>query len=117
MIRIAILDDEKADLEKEEQITRQYFDNRQAESELSLIHILFTKTPVKEQIICSVDLGINTDAVCTIMRADGTVLGDVYKRQVCDIRRTCKLKYRKVQKLIYLKRKFRMSWLWNRQKN
>ncbi|WP_244095164.1 IS200/IS605 family accessory protein TnpB-related protein, partial [Blautia wexlerae] len=32
-------------------------------------------TPVKEQIICSVDLGINTDAVCTIMRADGTVLG------------------------------------------
>ena len=25
--------------------------------------------------ICSVDLGINTDAVCTIMQADGTVLG------------------------------------------
>ena len=37
--------------------------------------ITLTKTPVKEQIICSVDLGINTDAVCTIMRADGTVLG------------------------------------------
>ena len=37
--------------------------------------VMFTKTPVKEQIICSVDLGINTDAVCTIMRADGTVLG------------------------------------------
>ena len=36
---------------------------------------MLTKTPVKEQIICSVDLGINTDAVCTIMRADGTVLG------------------------------------------
>ncbi|MFR8278152.1 MAG: hypothetical protein ACLVA3_03210 [Blautia wexlerae] len=34
-----------------------------------------TQTPVKEQIICSVDLGINTDAVCTIMRSDGTVLG------------------------------------------
>ena len=34
-----------------------------------------TQTPVKDQIICSVDLGINTDAVCTIMRADGTVLG------------------------------------------
>ena len=30
---------------------------------------------MKEQVICSVDLGINTDAVCTIMRADGTVLG------------------------------------------
>lgn len=35
MIRIAILDDEKADLEKEEQITRQYFYNRQAESEIA----------------------------------------------------------------------------------
>ncbi len=34
-----------------------------------------TKTPVKNQVVCSVDLGINTDAVCTIMRADGTVLG------------------------------------------
>ena len=33
------------------------------------------RTPVKEQTICSVDLGINTDAVCTIMRSDGTVLG------------------------------------------
>ena len=37
--------------------------------------VTLTKIPVKEQIICSVDLGINTDAVCTIMRADGTVLG------------------------------------------
>ena len=32
--------------------------------------VTLTKTPVKEQVICSVDLGINTDAVCTIMRAD-----------------------------------------------
>ena len=37
--------------------------------------VTLTQTPVKEQIICRVDLGINTDAVCTIMRADGTVLG------------------------------------------
>ena len=37
--------------------------------------VTLTQTPVKEQIICSVDLGINTDAVCTIMRSDGTVLG------------------------------------------
>ena len=37
--------------------------------------VTLTQTPVKGQIICSVDLGINTDAVCTIMRADGTVLG------------------------------------------
>ena len=34
-----------------------------------------SKTMVKEQVICSVDLGINTDAVCSIMRADGTILG------------------------------------------
>ena len=37
--------------------------------------VALTQTPVREKIICSVDLGINTDAVCTIMRADGTVLG------------------------------------------
>ena len=29
--------------------------------------------PVREQRICAVDLGINTDAVCSIMEADGTV--------------------------------------------
>lgn len=34
-----------------------------------------TKHAVNEQIICSIDLGINTDAVCTIMRSDGTILG------------------------------------------
>ena len=34
-----------------------------------------SKIAVKDQTICSVDLGINTDAVCTIMGSDGTVLG------------------------------------------
>ena len=37
--------------------------------------VILAKIPAKEQIICSVELGINTDAVCTIMRSDGTVLG------------------------------------------
>ena len=37
--------------------------------------MVLAKKPVKEQIICSVDLGLNTDAVCSIMDADGTVLG------------------------------------------
>ena len=37
--------------------------------------VTLSKTPVKEQVVCSVDLGINTDAVCTIMQADGTILG------------------------------------------
>jgi len=36
--------------------------------------VTLSKTPVKDQLICSVDLGINTDAVCSIMRSDGTVL-------------------------------------------
>ena len=42
--------------------------------------VTLSKTPVKDQIICSVDLGINTDAVCTIMRSDGTVLGRKFIR-------------------------------------
>ena len=37
--------------------------------------VALSKADVKNQTVCSVDLGINTDAVCTIMRADGTVLG------------------------------------------
>ena len=36
---------------------------------------VLSKTDVKEQVICSVDLGINTDAVCSIICADGTILG------------------------------------------
>ena len=32
------------------------------------------KTAVNNQTICSVDLGLNTDAVCSIMRSDGTIL-------------------------------------------
>lgn len=37
--------------------------------------VTLSKTKIKDQIICSVDLGINTDAVCTILGADGTVTG------------------------------------------
>ena len=37
--------------------------------------VSLSKTAVKEQVICSVDLGINTDAVCSSMRTDGTILG------------------------------------------
>ena len=36
---------------------------------------ILSKTVVKEQVVCSVDLGMNTDAVCSIMCADGTILG------------------------------------------
>ena len=32
------------------------------------------KTKMKDQVICAVDLGINTDATCSIMKSDGTIL-------------------------------------------
>ena len=36
--------------------------------------VALSETPISEQIICAVDLGINTDAVCSIMKSDGTIL-------------------------------------------
>ena len=33
-----------------------------------------SKTQLKDQRICAVDLGLNSDAVCSIMTSDGTVL-------------------------------------------
>ena len=35
--------------------------------------IKLPERPAGEQTVCAVDLGINTDAVCSIMRSDGTV--------------------------------------------
>ena len=35
--------------------------------------VMLTEKPAVEQVICAVDLGINTDAVCSIMTGDGTV--------------------------------------------
>lgn len=34
----------------------------------------FSETPVADRRICAVDLGLNSDAVCSIMSADGTIL-------------------------------------------
>lgn len=36
--------------------------------------VKLSETPVTNQRICAVDLGLNSDAVCSIMSADGTVL-------------------------------------------
>ena len=36
--------------------------------------IPLSKTPIQKQRICSVDLGLNTDAVCSIMDSTGTIL-------------------------------------------
>jgi len=37
--------------------------------------VSFSKTGPEKRRICAVDLGLNTDAVCSIMEADGTVAG------------------------------------------
>ena len=37
-------------------------------------NVSFERKPIEEQPILSVDLGINTDAVCSVMRFNGTVL-------------------------------------------
>ena len=37
--------------------------------------VMLNKKPVKEQVICAVDLGLNNHAVCCIMASDGTVMG------------------------------------------
>ena len=36
--------------------------------------VKLSSTPVEDQTVCAVDLGINQDAVCSIMESDGTVL-------------------------------------------
>lgn len=36
--------------------------------------VKLSKVSVKDQLVCSVDLGLNSDAVCSIMSSDGTVL-------------------------------------------
>lgn len=37
--------------------------------------ITFQKTDIQDQTICSVDLGLNNNATCSIMQSDGTVIG------------------------------------------
>lgn len=37
-------------------------------------NVQLSNTPINEQRICAVDLGLNTDATCCIMTADGTIL-------------------------------------------
>lgn len=37
--------------------------------------IQLSDKPIREQVICAVDLGINTDATCSILTFNGTVLG------------------------------------------
>lgn len=36
--------------------------------------VTLSEAPIREQVICAVDLGINTDAVCSIMKSNGTII-------------------------------------------
>ena len=59
----------KASAPTQEQKHRKYFLRFTYEEQVAL-----TQEPAERQRICAVDLGINTDAVCSIMTGDGTVL-------------------------------------------
>ena len=66
-------------------------------------------TPIDEQIILAVDLGLNSCATCSVMRSDGTVLGrrflhlpkeyDSLKRKIGHIKKAQKLGSRNVSNL------------------
>ncbi len=60
---------EKASAPRLEKKHRKYYLRFSFEEQVEL-----TQTPAGKQKICAVDLGINTDAVCSIMTGDGTVL-------------------------------------------
>ncbi len=72
-------------------------------------NIKLVDTPIREQTILSVDLGINSSATCSIMRSDGAVLGrkflhlpkeyDSLKRKIGHIKRAQKLGSRNVSNL------------------
>ena len=46
--------------------------------------VFLNKTEVTDQKICSVDLGLNSDAVCTIMTSDGTVHARKFINFACE---------------------------------
>ena len=46
--------------------------------------VTLSSTEIKDQVICAVDLGINTDAVCSIMNSGGTVLARKFINFPCE---------------------------------
>ena len=46
--------------------------------------VTLSSTEIKDQVICAVDLGINTDAVCSIMNSSGTVLARKFINFPCE---------------------------------
>ena len=73
---------EAAEFEAQDKKRKEAIDARNDADSMVSVSYTHLQTPVKEQTICSVDLGINTDAVCTIMRPDGTGRG------ICCLSRT-----------------------------
>lgn len=68
---------------------------------LEKITTKLTEKPLNERIILSVDLGINTDATCSVMKHDGTVIARYFiNESICKDRMFCLLnRKRKKQKL------------------
>lgn len=75
---------------------KKYFLNISYESKVNL-----NKTKVKDQKVCSVDLGITNSAVCSVVDATGTILGRKFINQLKEKDRlhTLTNKLRKAQKL------------------
>lgn len=91
---------------------RKYYLQFAYKSEVNL-----SKTKLKEQIIVSVDLGMNTSAVCSAIKYDGTVTDRVFINQAVEkdhqehLLNRMKLKYRETGN------KFKMPRVWNKINN
>lgn len=72
--------------------------------------VVLSKVPVKGQKICTVDLGVNTDATCSILDSSGTVLG----REFINFPSEKDLIYRILNRIKKLQRKkLPVTGLWN----
>lgn len=46
--------------------------------------VKLNKTDIQKQKVCTADLGLNNDAVCSVMDAEGTVIARRFIRQVVE---------------------------------
>lgn len=75
------------------------------------------KTKLEDQIIIAVDLGVNTSAVCSAMKRDGTVIGRKFIDQPIEKDRQAHLLNRLKLKQRQTGKGFKMPRVWNRINN
>lgn len=75
------------------------------------------KNKLKEQTILAVDLGMNTSAVCSVMRYDGTVKDRLFINQPVEKDRQARLLNRSKKKYRQTGNKFKMPRLWSKINN